>query len=236
MSQQVRTYNVDVPDFPSPVSTVHPTGRTTNFVLVRHGRTEGNVRRVLVGRLDIPLDELGEKQAEAVGAYLSATHKPDLVISSPLLRAHNTARAIAARFDMPISFDDELMELNFGAYEGLSVEQIGEVNPDFVSTFGDVDHDRHWPEGERLSEFHGRVMGAFMRLASMHEDQTIVVVSHGGVLGSFSAQLLGTHPNDWTRFQIQNCSVTHVELGPEGSIIHCFNETTHLTEINAAHQ
>lgn len=236
MSHQTRTYNVDIPEFPSPVTIAHPTGGNTHFVLVRHGRTEGNVRRVLVGRLDIPLDELGEKQAEAVGDYLVTTHKPDIVISSPLIRAHNTARAIAARFDMPISFDEELMELNFGAYEGMSVEQISEVNPEFVATFGDVDHDRHWPEGERLSEFHERVMGAFTRIASIYNNHTVVVVSHGGVLGSWSAQLMGTHPNDWTRFQIQNCSVTHVELGPASSTIHRFNDVDHLLDINASHQ
>jgi broad specificity phosphatase PhoE len=236
MPQQAQTYNVDIPEFPSPLEITHPTGGTTNFVMVRHGRTEGNVRRVLVGRLDIPLDELGEKQAAAVGEHLYGSHKPDLIISSPLIRAHNTARAIAAHCGLPITFDEELMELNFGAYEGFSLDQISEVDPDFAATFGDLEHDRQWPEGERLSEFHRRVMEAFMRLARTYDNHTIVVVSHGGVLGSFSAQLLGTHPNDWVRFQIQNCSITQVELGPQGSVIHCFNETTHLTDINSAYQ
>jgi broad specificity phosphatase PhoE len=200
--------SVEIPSFPAPVSIAHPTGGQTNFVLVRHGRTEGNVRRVLVGRNDIPLDALGVRQAEAVGAYLAA-----------------------ARFNLPISFDAELMELNFGAYEGYSLQEIQSEDPEFAATFGDVDHDRQWPQGERLSEFHGRVMQAFLRIAGEYPRHTIVVVSHGGVLGSLAAQLLGTHPNDWARFQIQNCSVTKVEFGPDGSTIHCLNEVGHLADV-----
>ena len=223
--------SVEIPSFPAPVSIAHPTGGQTNFVLVRHGRTEGNVRRVLVGRNDIPLDALGERQAEAVGAFLAATHSPDVVISSPLIRAHNTARAIAARFNLPISFDAELMELNFGAYEGYSLQEIQREDSEFAATFGDVEHDRQWPEGERLSEFHGRVMHAFLRIAGEYPRHTIVVVSHGGVLGSLAAQLLGTHPNDWARFQIQNCSVIQVEFGLDGSTIHCLNEIGHLADV-----
>ena len=234
MSRTPQTYAVDIPDFPTPIRITHPSGGHTNFILVRHGRTEGNVRRVLVGRSDIPLDTLGERQAEAVGAYLATQHRPDVVISSPLIRAHNTARAIAARYGLPISFDDEIMELNFGAYEGFSLEEITAQDPVFAATFGIVEHDRQWPEGELLSAFHTRVMSAFLRLASTHIDQTVVVVSHGGVLGSLAAQLLGTHPNDWVRFQIQNCSVSHVEFGPQGSVIHCLNEIHHLREVNEA--
>ena len=236
MSGEPRDYVTDIPPIPATVDIRHPTGSRTEFILVRHGRTDGNVRRVLVGRTDIPLDALGEKQAVAVGNYLEHRHKPDYVISSPLIRAHNTARAIAARYELPIHFDPDLMELNFGSFEGLSIEQIAEAAPEFASNFGDLDIDRQWPKGERLSEFHDRVLSTFLRLAASHENETVVVVSHGGVLGSFAAQLVGTHPNDWVRFQIQNCSVTHVELGPENSVIHCLNETAHLTDINEAHQ
>jgi broad specificity phosphatase PhoE len=231
---QTRMIEVDLPELPTPIAIKHPTGGRTNFILVRHGRTDGNVRRVLVGRMDIPLDTLGERQAEAVGQYLSTHHKPDVVISSPLIRAHNTARAIAAKYNMEITFDPELMELNFGAFEGWSLDQIREQDPAFAASFGDVEHDRQWPEGERLSEFHARVMNAFNHLAEQYPAHTVVVVSHGGVMGSYAAQLLGTHPNDWARFQIHNCSVSHVELGPEGSIIHRLNDIDHLADVQDA--
>ncbi|HET7056490.1 MAG TPA: histidine phosphatase family protein, partial [Thermomicrobiales bacterium] len=64
--------------------------------------------------------------------------------------------------------------------------------------------------------------------ATRYASHTAGAVTHGGVLGSMAAQLIGTPPNDWARYQIKNCSVTHLEIGQEGSIFHRFNDCAHL--------
>src|SRR6476659_3649948 len=79
-----------------------------------------------------------------------------------------------------------------------------------------------------------RVRDALTGLATRYASHTAVVVSHGGVLGSLAAQLIGTPPNDWSRYQIQNCSVTHLEITTDGSIFHRFNDCAHLNALDAA--
>lgn len=228
MSRPDRTEFAEAIDLPAHLDYRHPSGGRSEFLFIRHGRTEGNVRRILVGRTDIPLDDLGYRQAEALADHVVELARPDVIVASPLLRAKETAQAIANRLDLPVEIEPEIAELNFGSYEGWSFEDIRAHRPDFAAQFSDLDFDAHWPDGERLSEFHLRVRTALNTLARRYESHTAIVVSHGGVLGSMAAQLLGTPPNDWARFQIRNCSITHLEIRPTGSTLHRFNDCTHL--------
>ncbi|MDQ2683067.1 MAG: histidine phosphatase family protein [Chloroflexota bacterium] len=214
-------------DFP------HPTGGRTEFYIVRHGRTEGNVRRVLVGRTDIPLDELGVRQAAAVAEYFHGFHRPDVILASPLDRARTTAKAISDLLQLPIEIEDDLAELNFGSYEGRSWVELLEQEPEFAAQIQNLEHDLQWPGGERLSEFHQRVRAVFSRLAARYDNHSAIVVSHGGVVGSLVSQLLGTPPNDWARYQIQNCSVTHMEIGSHRSVLHRLNDVEHLSALDS---
>lgn len=232
MSQQERGAFAATITLPIEVEFSHPTGGRSEFLFVRHGRTEGNVRRILVGRTDIPLDELGYRQAAAVAEHVGTLARPDVVVASPLLRARETAQAIADVLELPVDIEPDIAELNFGEYEGWSFEDIRTRQPEFAARFADIEFDAHWPGGERLSEFHVRVHGAVTRLATRYASHSAVVVSHGGVLGSLAAQLMGTPPNDWSRYQIQNCSVTHLEISAERSIFHRFNDCAHLDMVN----
>jgi broad specificity phosphatase PhoE len=216
-------------ELPLEVGFSHPTGGRSNFHFVRHGRTDGNVRRILVGRTDIPLDEVGRWQAKSVAAHLAALDRPDVIIASPLLRARETAQAIGDLLELPVEIEPEIAELNFGSYEGWSFDEIREQRPDFAAQFADFEFDVHWPDGERLSEFHARSHAALITLATRYASHSAVVVTHGGFLGSLAAQLFGTPPNDWARYQIRNCSVTHLELTPQRSLIHRFNDDAHIT-------
>lgn len=209
----------------------HPSGGRTEFFFVRHGRTDGNVRGILVGRTDISLDELGVRQAVAVAEHFAAANPPDVIISSPLKRARETAQAIADRLSLPVETEDDLAELHFGTYEGWSFADLVEQQPELAAQFWDDEIDPYWPGGERLSEFHERVRRVVTSLSERYASHTAIVVAHGGVLGSLASQLLGTPPNDWSRYQIANCSVTHLEIGAEQSLLHRLNDVEHLVTI-----
>ena len=228
-----RSASVTTNTLPIEVPFSHPTGGRSEFLFVRHGRTEGNVRRILVGHTDIPLDELGYRQAAAVAKHVGTPTRPDVVVASPLLRARETAQAIADVLELPVEIDPDIAELNFGEYEGWSFDDIRTRQPEFAAGFADIEFDAHWPGGERLSEFHRRVHNAVTNLATRYASHVAVVVSHGGFLGSLAAQLMGTPPNDWSRYQIQNCSVTHLEVSAGRSIFHRFNDCAHLDGVNA---
>jgi broad specificity phosphatase PhoE len=206
----------------------HPAGGRSHFHFVRHGRTDGNVRRILVGRTDIPLDDVGRHQARAVAKHLAALDRADVIVASPLLRARETAQAIADLLAIPMEIDPGLAELNFGSFEGWSFDEIRQQRPDFAAQIADFEFDVHWPDGERLSEFHLRTRSALINLATRYASYSAIVVTHGGFLGSLASQLLGSPPNDWARYQIRNCSVTHLEITGEGSRFHRFNDDAHL--------
>lgn len=218
---------------PVEVPFTHPSGGTSEFFFVRHGRTEGNVRKILVGRTDIPLDDLGYRQASMMAAHIEQIVRPDVIVSSPLLRARETAQAISDRLGLPVEVEPGIAELNFGTYEGWSLEEIRARQPEFAAQFLDTDVDMHWPGGERLSEFHLRVRNALSSLAVRYASHTAIVVSHGGFLGSMAAQLLGTPPNDWSRYRIRNCSITHLSVGKEYSVFSRFNDCAHLDALES---
>ena len=214
---------------PSRYPVRHPTGGRTTLYLVRHGRTLGNVQRVLVGSTDIPLDELGVQQAHLVGERLAAAIRADVLLSSPLQRARVTAEIIGSKMGMTPEIRPNLTEWNFGAAEGLSFEAVTMQHPELAIRFIDYeDFDVGWPGGETRREFHGRVYSEFLDILTAYESHSLVVVAHGGVFGSLLAQIQGLSPNDPKSFDIHNCSVTHLDVSVDETEVHLLNDVEHL--------
>lgn len=153
------------------------------LVLVRHGATEWSINGQHTGRTDIPLLPEGEGQAAAVGAYLrSVGWDFDLVLTSPLLRASDTCRLTGfAGEDEP-----DLMEWDYGAYEGIASRHIREERPDWSLWEQGV------PEGERAADV-GRRVDRVIERAKGHAGDTLCV-AHGHVLRVLTARWLGLPP------------------------------------------
>ncbi|MEP6481937.1 MAG: histidine phosphatase family protein [Rhodoglobus sp.] len=142
--------------------------------LVRHGETDWNLERRIQGSTDISLNATGREQAAATGALL-ARRTWDAVIASPLSRAFETASIIAAAVGLPApAADPALVERNYGAAEGLTDRQIDEQYP----------ADAPVPGRETRDAVVLRVLPALMRIAETHPGQSVIVVSHGGVIRS----------------------------------------------------
>jgi uncharacterized phosphatase len=144
----------------------------TELVLVRHGETEWNRIGRVQGLSDIPLNDTGREQARHAGRRLAA-ERWDAVAASPLRRAAETARIIAAELGLPEpELVDELVERNYGEGEGLTGQEID-------ARFGGVVQARE--SREQVVE---RVRPALLALAERHPEGRVLVVSHGGVIGS----------------------------------------------------
>jgi probable phosphoglycerate mutase len=144
----------------------------TELVLVRHGETEWNRIGRVQGLSDIPLNDTGREQARHAGRRLAA-ERWDAVASSPLLRAADTARIIAAELGLPEpELDAALVERNYGEAEGLT-------GPEIDARLGGVVRARE--SREQVVE---RVRPALLALAARHPAGRVLVVSHGGVIGS----------------------------------------------------
>jgi 2,3-bisphosphoglycerate-dependent phosphoglycerate mutase len=197
--------------------------------LIRHGRTESNVRRMFQGQLDTPLDSFGVKQAHLLAARVAEEIEADVLLSSPLQRALVTAQIVGASLGLEPIVIPELSEMAFGAMEGISIDRLEAEHPEIAAGMYDSDDDDFgWPEGETRRDFHGRVLKVFESILADYPDKRVVVVAHGGVIGSFIAQIEGVSPNDWRRHPIANCSLTHLHITSEHTAVHLFNDAIHL--------
>jgi len=205
-----------------------PTGRTSLY-LVRHGRTASNVAGLLHGSTDVPLDDHGLAQAHRIADRFAELPPVDVLVSSPLSRALTTATIIGARIGRTPSLMPELVEIDFGRIEGVAVARLVEEYPEVAAGLADLDDDEiGWPAGEKRGAFHRRVYAAFLAILAEYHDHRVAVVAHGGVIGSILAGVHGVNPNDWSRFHVHNCSLTHLEVVKTATTVHLLNDICHL--------
>jgi broad specificity phosphatase PhoE len=211
----------------------HPYGGSTTLYLIRHGRTSGNQQRRLQGRTDIPLDELGFRQAALIAERLATQIRADALVASPLSRAVATATAISERMQLPIELHQDLVEMSFGDIEGLTLEEFATAHPELAALGADPEnYDFGWPNGESRHQFHTRVKTTFESIMSTYRNHAVIVVAHGGVLGSLLAQMRGASPNDWRANQLANCSFSHVDVLIDRTVIHAMNDASHLSSLD----
>ena len=152
------------------------------LICVRHGRTAWNANRRFQGQSDIPLDDEGLAQAQALAAHLRG-EEFDLAVCSDLVRARVTAEAICAGRDIALVADPELREMHFGGWEGLTWAQIVERWPELDSAAEKAP--RHYtPEGgESWDALCARIGDALHKITRpMADDARALIVSHAGVM------------------------------------------------------
>jgi broad specificity phosphatase PhoE len=197
------------------------------LLLARHGQSVSNAVRRFQGVQDVPLSELGRRQAEALaGAF--GQRRIAAVYSSPLQRARHTAELVAAAVQAPLRSVDDLRELSLGEWEGCTVEEV-EARPgnpyacwvrDPVGSLP--------PGGEPLADVQGRMVRALADIERAHPNgDDVLVVCHGGVISAYLAHCLGLPLSSIWRLTVSNCSIT--ELAPPRLL--SMNVTTHLTGI-----
>ena len=156
---------------------------TTRFIILRHGETEWNVASRIQGHTDSELTLLGWKQAAALGRRMEG-ETFDVLISSDLGRAYNTADSVATRTGHEIVSDPRLRERSFGVAEGLTYGELDHQYPDAFSRVRETDPDFVIPGGESRREFQARVKVAFESLAAEYDGKRVAIVCHGGVLAA----------------------------------------------------
>ena len=144
----------------------------TRFFLVRHGETEWNRLRKIQGISDIPLNDTGRSQAAALGDILSK-HRFDLIVSSPLSRALETAQIVARKLGMPAPLViQDLVERNYGEAEGSSGLELDTLYPPGTEI----------PGREDRADVTKRVVRTLHDLAIRHPEADILAVAHGAVI------------------------------------------------------
>ncbi|MEW2542484.1 bifunctional RNase H/acid phosphatase [Micromonospora chalcea] len=210
-----------------------PTEEATRLILVRHGETERTVRKHYSGRGDVPLTERGRAQARATAARVAAL-APSVaaVVSSPLSRCTATAEAIAARVgNPPVRTDDDLIECDFGVWEGHTFAEVrerwaAELDAWLASTRVAP------PQGESFVAVAERTGRAVDRLRSAYPGETVVVVSHVSPIKLVLRDALAAGDAFLHRLYLDTAGISVLDLYPDGGVaVRSVNDTSHLTDI-----
>ena len=185
---------------------------------VRHGRTVANASGLLQGRVDNPLDVVGRQQAHEISLALGTV---DIVVSSPLQRARETAEPLG----LPLRLDERWIELDYGEWDELP---ITEVTADqwtqwrSDSTFAP-------PGGESLAELDQRVAEACNDLLAEAAELNVAVFTHVSPIKSAMAWALGVEEQISWRLQVGQAQISRIAVREGRPLLTSFNETSHLT-------
>jgi probable phosphoglycerate mutase len=196
------------------------------LLLVRHGLTLSNVQGRYTGQSDVPLTQVGERQAEAVGKRL-ATEGLDVIVTSDLQRARNTANAIARHHNLPVWNDADLREASLGEWEGLTYREVSTLYRELVLQRRE-DPNFSAPGGESVIQIRDRVTRARARWQSQYPNSTVVWVTHAGVIEVSLCLFLGIDLKHRRQFRHDNASITEFDLSRDYGVLVSLNNTEHL--------
>jgi broad specificity phosphatase PhoE len=198
------------------------------LLLARHGRTEWHRDNRYVSRTDIGLDETGHEQARTL-ARRAKEEGVDLVLSSPLTRALLTARPAAEALGLEPKTDERLRELDFGMWEGKTLAEIREEDPESVGRF-EESAEHGFPGGEPLRKGADRVLAVFADLHGSHAGRTVLVVAHNTLLRLALCRMLGIELGQYRRLmpRVVNGAVSEVRFGERGGALYSFNDAGRL--------
>jgi broad specificity phosphatase PhoE len=194
----------------------------TRVVLVRHAATDDSMRGRCYGRLDVALSPRGIRQAAALAAALGELGLA-AVYTSPLARAADTARPIAAALALEPVVVEALRELDFGEVEGLAYDEIEAERPELFRAWMDDPARVRFPGGESLACLRARVLPALAGIRTIHERETVAVVAHGGVIRLALAEALGLTDGAIFRLDLAEGGVSVVDWLDDVPIVRVVN-------------
>lgn len=184
--------------------------------VTRHGETDWNVRGILQGWSDIPINDQGRRQARGMAA-LFADAGFDAVWASSLLRARETAEIIAAALGLPMPACHEgLKERCFGAIQGVPKSELADLNPLLLQQILRRNPAAEFESGESMDEFADRVLGALADIGARHPGGRVLVVTHGWGLDVVMRQVRGLPRSAILNLKRKNGDSLWIEVTPTG--------------------
>jgi broad specificity phosphatase PhoE len=203
-------------------------GKPTTTLLLRHGQTALSVERRFAGRGDIPLTDVGVQQAAAAAARLARRGSINLVLTSPLGRARQTAVAVAGAAGVPLAEDEDLAETDFGSWEGMTFAEVMERWPAEMAAWM-ADADAAPPDGESFAAVGVRVNAALDRLLAAQQGQTVVVVSHVTPIKTMVCRALLAPTAALFRIHLDVAALSEAAWFADGpALLRSLNDTAHL--------
>ncbi|BBZ52093.1 bifunctional RNase H/acid phosphatase [Mycobacterium heidelbergense] len=203
-------------------------GTPTRLLLLRHGQTELSAQRRYSGRGNPALTDVGRRQAAAAARYVAHRGGIAAALSSPLQRAYDTAAVAAKALGLDVTVDDDLIETDFGAWEGLTFDEAAERDPElhrrWLSDTGSTP-----PGGESFDAVLDRVLRVRDRITGEHQGATVLVVSHVTPIKMLLRLALDAGPGILYRLHLDLASLSIAEFYSDGaSSVRLVNQTGYL--------
>jgi len=200
---------------------------STRLCIVRHGETAWNAEHRVQGQLDIPLNEIGLRQAQAVGLALGQ-ERFDAIYSSDLVRARQTAAPIANLLSMNLLIEQNLRERHYGIFERLTYAEVRTKYPEDYARFEARDPQYAFRTGESLQDFSVRSIAIVSKIVKENEGKSVLVFTHGGVLDKLYRHITGLPLSAERNFGIPNAGLNRIEITAVGWQIRSWADIAHL--------
>lgn len=175
------------------------------IILIRHGQTDWNQERRIMGRLPIPLNKTGKKESELLASALSEI-KIDAIYTSPLMRTLQTARILARNQALKVNHAHELAEIDYGEWVGKTFDEVSREK-NFI-TYHKTPKHAQAPGGEKMTAVYERAVSLVEKIRKAHVKGRVVLVSHADVIKAILIHYLGMDLNQLLTFRIDNSSLS----------------------------
>lgn len=204
----------------------------TRILLTRHGHVEGITPRRFRGQTEIPLTDKGRLQATATAARIAAGERPRLVYTSPMGRCIATGQAIANASGVPSAVLPELIDLNYGAWQWRTIDDVRAGWPELLEAWFRTPHLVRFPDGDSLQDLVARTADALRFVLARHPTDAIVMVGHETVNRAILLQLLDQPLSAYWRLAQDPCTLNVIEVTNGSVEVVCVNDTSHLAGIS----
>ena len=201
----------------------------TKLYLIRHGQSEWNILSKVQGLKDANLTNIGREQARKLGKRL-IDENIDIIFSSDLSRALETAEIISSMINKPVVESKEIQEINFGPWEGLTLAEIQKKYKEEYLIWMKKPDKFKLEGAETLDNLKNRVMKYVEKVLIENKDKNIAIVSHNATLKIIILNLLGMGNAFYKNISLNNVSLSIIECRQYNNVLTLLNDTSHLKE------
>ncbi len=198
--------------------------------LTRHGESKWNKFKKIQGQQDIDLTSKGKNQAKILAKRLKQ-EDIDIIFSSDLTRAYDTAQIVGNEINVDIIKLEELREIKFGPWEGVRTEELVNNYGEEYKLWLKTPHKFKFENIETVKELINRAYKALDIILDNNDFENILIVSHGTFLKAILLVLLDLDISSFSKFAIDNVSLSIVECREYNNVLKLFNDTNHLREV-----
>jgi phosphoserine phosphatase len=206
----------------------------TKIILTRHGHVEGIMPLRFRGRAEVPLTELGVAQAQVTAKRIAASWRPSAVYTSPMGRCVATGAAIAAACSVASGVLESLNDLDYGAWQWKTHEEVILGLPEMYATWRATPHLFRFPNGESLQDLVARAGDGLRYVLQQHRDLTVVLVGHDSVNRALLMQVLDQPLSAYWRLVLEPCGISEIDFNDNIPSVLRINETFHLAGVSSS--